>query len=337
MCYNIRMNNLILSSPREDISINKFDALTSIPVETVWLANFPSENTRKTYQRTVATFLIDLGIETSDQLYRVELAHVVAWRSQMRSEGKSNATVRHHLSALSSLYKFLTDRQLCPHNPVSGVLRPNSATKGVGSNKTPALTRRQVRWMLDAPLTHSGQRKSSELQKLRDRALLCIFFFTGARCSEPGSLKVRDFRQDRGYWVLEFTAKGEKTNVVAIAEVDDPDSECVTAIQEYLTLSGHGHDPEAPLFLAIKNGKSGQPLSGKTFYRIFKRYVDLIGLPDTITPHSARTSFITQCYEIGLPGEDIQQTVAHSSITTTEGYNQSGRKLRKSASLVVKY
>ncbi|WP_189639108.1 tyrosine-type recombinase/integrase [Paramylibacter ulvae] len=80
-----------------------------------------------------------------------------------------------------------------------------------------------------------------------------------------------------------------------------------------------------------------QPLTRNSFFKIFKKYVALVALPDTITPHSARATFITQAYEAGMQGEDIQRTVGHSSITTTEGYNQSAKKLRKSASLGMRY
>ncbi len=100
--------------------------------------------------------------------------------------------------------------------------------------------------MLDAPDTDI-------LQGLRDRAILHVYFYTGGRCSEPGTLRVRDFRQD------------------------------------------------------------------------------------VITPHSARATFITQAYEAGLHGEDIQRTVGHASITTIEGYNRTAKRHRKSVSFGMLY
>jgi len=66
----------------------------------------------------------------------------------------------------------------------------------MGSGKTPALMPRQVRAMLDAP-------DNDTLVGLRDRAILHVYFYTGGRCSDPGSLKVRDFRQDGEYTVAQ--------------------------------------------------------------------------------------------------------------------------------------
>ena len=302
-----------------------YNVLAQIPAENVWLANFHSTNTRQAYRRAVGEFIAASGMTSPEELYQAGQAHVIAWRDAMKAKGLSNATIANRLSALSSLYRFLADKQLCASNPVSGVLRPKTGNNGLGSGKTPALTASQVRQMLDTP-------DIDTLKGLRDRAILHVYFFTGGRCSEPASLKVKDFRPDADYWVLELTVKGEKTNTVAIH------NECQIAIRRYLEASGHGEDRNAPLFLAVKHGQNtGQPLSRNRFYSLFKEYVRKAGLPPEITPHSARATFITQAYEAGWQGEDIQRTVGHASITTTEGYNRTARKHRKSASFAVNY
>jgi len=177
-----------------------------------------------------------------------------------------------------------------------------------------------------------------ELQKLRDRAILHLYFYTGGRCSEPARLKVEDFRQDQGLWVVEFTTKGEKTNIVAIGEVGDENAECVQALQDYLNVSGHTENKSAPLFMAVKTGRNAnRQMTRGNFYSLFRKYVRLTNLPNEITPHSARATFITQAYDMGMSGEDIQRTVNHSSITTTENYNKSAKKLRRSAALGMHY
>ena len=128
------------------------------------------------------------------------------------------------------------------------------------------------------------------------------------------------------------------TNIVAIGEVGDENAECVQALQEYLDAAGHKQNKSAPLFLAVKSDrKTQQQMTRGNFYSLFKKYVTLAGLPEKITPHSARATFITQAYDMGMSGEDIQRTVNHSSITTTESYNQSAKKLRKSAALAMHY
>lgn len=304
---------------------NAYHVLAETRAESLWLANFTSANTRMVYRNAVADFLVTMGIDSPDALYGASQGHVIAFREALRERGLSKASVANRLSALSSLYKFLADKQLCPTNPVAGVRRPHSGAKGLGSGKTPALSAPQVRAMLDAP-------DIDTLKGLRDRAILHVYFFTGGRVAEPASLRVKDFRMDADYWVLEFNTKGDKTNTIAIH------TECQIAIRRYLEAAGHGGEPNSPLFQAVKTGQNfGGPLGRQQFYSIFKKYARQVGLPANITPHSARATFITQAYAAGLQGEDIQRTVGHSSITTTEGYNRTAKRHRKSASFGVNY
>lgn len=301
-----------------------FEVLSNVRSENVWLANFPSENTRDAYQRSVASFIATLGITTPDDLYTVKQAHVLAWRASLEKAGLSQATIANRLSALSSLYKHLTDQQLTSSNPVAGVKRPKTGNAGIGSGKSPTLSKRQVRSMLDAPNTDT-------LQGLRDRALLHVYFYVGARCSEPALLKVKDFGYDAEFPILSLTIKGKKTNTVAI------NLECAKTIREYLDASGHGFDAEAYIFEPVKNGKPGTPLSRAQLYKLFDRYSKLAGIDTTAFPHMARATMITAAFEAGCAGEDIQRTVGHSSITTTEGYNHTAQKHRQSASLKIGY
>lgn len=301
-----------------------FELLQNIRAENVWLANFSSTNTRDAYKRAVASFASTVGIETPEELYGASQAHVIAWRTAMESAGLSQASIANRLSALSSLYRHLADTGLVAQNPVSGVKRPKTGNAGIGAGKSPSLTRRQVRAMLDAPNTDT-------LQGLRDRALLHVYFYTGARCSEPGRLKVKDVRFDREYTVLDLIIKGNKRNSVAIHP------ECAKAIREYLDAAEHSDDGEAFLFQAVKNGKPRQPISRVQFYHLFQKHARTAGLPEGVYPHVARSTFITEAYETGVPGEAIQRTVGHASITTTEGYNHTIVKHRESASLKMGY
>jgi site-specific recombinase XerD len=301
-----------------------FDVLSNVRSENVWLANFSSENTKEAYRRSVASFIATIGITTPDDLYLVQQAHVLAWRTSLEQAGHSQATIASRLAALSSLFKHLTDQQLTSSNPVAGVKRPKTGNAGVGSGKSPTLSKRQVRAMLDAP-------DITKPQGLRDRALLHVFFYVGARCSEPGQLRVKDFGYDAEFPILTMKIKGNRTNTVAI------NLECATAIREYLDATEHGYDPEAYIIQPIQNGRAGLSLSRSQFQKLFKKYARKAGVESIAFPHMARATMITAAYEAGCAGEDIQRTVGHSSITTTEGYNHTAQKHRQSASLKIGY
>ncbi|WP_299378293.1 tyrosine-type recombinase/integrase [uncultured Tateyamaria sp.] len=301
-----------------------FDVLSNAREENAWLANFSSHNTRQTYRRAIASFVATLDISSPDDLYKVKQAHVIAWRSSMEAAGLSQGSIANRLSSLSSLYRHLTDTQLVPANPCAGVRRPKTGNLGIGAGKSPTLSRRQVRAFLDAPDTQT-------IQGLRDRALLHVFFYVGARCSEPAKLRVKDFGYDAEFPVLTLTIKGNKTNSVAI------NLECARALREYLDIAPHGQNPEALLFQPVKNGNKGASLHRSQLYNLFKRYAVKAGIDHNVFPHMARATMITSAFEAGCAGEDIQRTVGHASITTTEGYNHTAQKHRQSASLKIGY
>lgn len=298
--------------------------LAAMPEESVWLANFTSEQTRSTYRNAVAEFIRFLDLQAADDLYTLTRAHVIAWRDDLMVRGASPRTIANRLSALSSLYGHLCERQLAPVNPTTGVKRPRVASQTV---ETPALTREQVRAMLNAPDLET-------LQGLRDRALLSVYFYTGCRVSEPCRLRVKDLHQDQAWWVLDFTIKGGKRHRVAI------NPECVNDLQAYMnamrTELGETYDRDSWLFQPMYNGTGGA-MTRLQFYNLFKRYAKLAGLSGRITPHSARATLVTEALERDHPVEAVQKTVGHASVTTTLAYDKRRQKMKDSASLVVRF
>lgn len=313
--------NQISPLPSQSVS----DALATISEEQVWLANFTSLRTRQTYANAVRELIGFLGVETTEQLYEIGQAHIIAWRDQLAAEGASPRTIANRLSAVSSLFTHLCEKQLCARNPTAGVKRPKIASQSV---ETPALSRVQVRAMLDAPDPES-------LQGLRDRALLHVYFYTGCRESEPCTLRLRDFHMDQGYWVLDFTVKGGKRNRVAIHP------ECQHALTLYIEAMqatlGEAYGRDAWLFQAMYNGQPGRPMSRQRFYQLFRKYADLAALPLGVVPHSARATFITEALDREHPAEAVQKTVGHASITTTLAYDKRDQHPKNSASFAVRY
>jgi site-specific recombinase XerD len=82
------------------------------------------------------------------QLRTVTRAHVIAWRKALEARNLTPASIRRKLSALSSLYDYLCERNAVLGNPVDGVKRP-AANGNEGS--TPALGDAQARRLLEAP------------------------------------------------------------------------------------------------------------------------------------------------------------------------------------------
>lgn len=295
--------------------------LATLPPETVWLANFISPQTKKTYKNAVKQFLSFAGIEDSEQLHTVTSAHLIAWREQLSNTGASPRTINNKISALSSLYKFLCQEQITKINPADSVKRLR-----VNQNKveTPVLTPQQVRTLLDC--THG-----ETLKDIRDRAILHTLFYTGCRVAEVTTLQVKNLLEDNGYLVIDFTVKGGKKNRIAIHQ------ELQITLRNYLTKQGHEQDRQSPLFLPVKPEGSRKKLSSRQINNIFHATRKKAGLPPTLSPHSARATLITNALENNCPIEAVQKSVGHANITTTQAYDKRESHYRESASFKVCY
>lgn len=83
------------------------------------------------------------------------------------------------MSALSSLYEFLTDKNAVATNPVKGVKRPKVDSY---EGKTPAIADKEARQLMNLP-------NDKSLKGLRDRAMLATLLYHGLRREELCQLK----------------------------------------------------------------------------------------------------------------------------------------------------
>lgn len=316
------MNQEIMPGSQNDISV--FKTLKEIPEELLWKANFNSDNSILTYDKAIHSFLSFIGISSPEELREINHGHVIAFKKFLQNKGHSPRTINNRLSAISSLFNHLIDKQVVKINVAQGVKRMR-----VNSDRVEAkvLTPEEVRKMLDAP-------DPSKLQGLRDKAILSTLFFTGCRISEVCTLKVKDFYQEQGFYVLDFWVKGGKRNRLAIHQ------ELQIALREYLRIAGHENNKDSFLFLPVKhapgNSDKNRKMSRRIIDYLFQKYAK-IAVIDGITPHSARATFITQAMENNCPIEAVQKTVGHAQIKTTQMYDKRVAKYRESASFAVRY
>jgi integrase/recombinase XerD len=184
--------------PKRTLTPAQYGALADVPPEREWLANITNPKTKRAYERDVAEFSSFSGLHESRQMRTVTRAHVIAWCKDMEIRSLSPASIRRKLSALSSLFDYLCERNAVAGNPVDGVKRP-MANNNEGS--TPALGDAQARRLLDAP-------PSDTLKGVRDRAILATLLYHGIRREELCQLRVREMQSRQG--VVHFRVKGKR-------------------------------------------------------------------------------------------------------------------------------
>lgn len=272
----------------------------------VWLDSLASPQTRRSYQTAARGFIAFHGFSSVEALRAAGPTQIMAWRDHLLGTGASPHTVQNRLAAVASLFRHLGARWNLADNPAVGIQRPRLEQPQAAHPLRLALE--QVRHLLYAPALDT-------LMGVRDRAILHVLFYTGCRISAIAQLQVRDWRLEADEWLLALPDRdGARRALVAHPEL-------CRALRAYLAQTGHGSEPEAPLFLALRDSVARRPLTTRQVSKLFQRYVQAAHLPPEVTPHSARATFISSVLERRCPIEAVRAAVGHRRRATTERYN----------------
>ncbi|WP_017842797.1 tyrosine-type recombinase/integrase [Methylotuvimicrobium buryatense] len=322
------MTDLLLKNPERALTAKQFQQLSDVPPELEWFANLSSEKTRKAYQNDIHDFAQFVGISQPAEFRIVTRSHVIAWRKTIEEKKFSDATIRRKLSALSSLFEYLCEKNAVTHNPVKGVKRP-AANNNEG--KTPALSNDQARLLLEAPPedTVKGQ---------RDRAILAALLYHGLRRQELCNLSVKDYQRRSGVMMFHVHGKRKKERFVPV----EPKTQRLIA--EYLELAGHGEQLDSALFRPVKNNANGildKPLNPRSVYRdVVMFYAKKVGITlDThgFCVHSLRATAATNALDHKADIAKVQEWLGHANVSTTRLYDKRNSRPEESPSFRVEY
>ncbi len=149
----------------------------------------------------------------------------------------------------------------------------------------------------------------------RDLAVLLLLYGCGLRISEALQITQCD-APVRGRDTLRIVGKGNKERVVPVLPVTQQ------AIERYLALCPYPLDADEPMFRGAKGG----PLSPRIIQLAIARAREVLGLPETATPHALRHSFATHLLSAGADLRQIQELLGHASLSTTQVYTQVDRE-----------
>ena len=224
-------------------------------------------------------------------------------RKKPNSEpGLSSRSIGLYLSAIKSLFKFLKANG-CPVNPTEDIKSPR-VNKSKHSRHP--LSIKQTKEMV----------KIDDDNK-RNKALRLLLVATGLRTIEVMRANVGDLSYIGDKRILYVKGKGrdEKDNWVKISKsVND-------ALLTYLK-SRNGVADNEPLFISESTNPNNQGrLSTLSIRRIIKSNLNSIGLIDnSFSAHSLRHKAGCNILRAGGTIEQVQQTLRHSDISTSQIY-----------------
>jgi len=225
-------------------------------------------------------------------------------KGQQASTLKKN-TQNYHLIALRSFLKYLMKRGITSLSPDRIDLAK------IKERSLDLISSQELTRLLNAPTENviETNKKDDLLRRLRDKAILELFFSTGLRLSELCSLNSDlDLSKDE----FSIRGKGEKVRVVFLSEA------AKVAIRNYLKLR---KDMDEPLFVQFsQHGTKNNRLTPRSIERIVKFYAIKAGISKKVTPHIIRHSFATDLLSNGADIRSVQMMLGHANIATTQIY-----------------
>lgn len=242
------------------------------------------------------------GSPSLDQLTALKIIDFRAWLASRHRDGHARSSIARNLAALRSFYRFL-DRFHGRHNPAIKALR----TPKLEQRLPRPLSSDQAKDLVESAPTISDDDWIGK----RDAAFLLLLYGAGLRIGEALSLNREAAGSNpKALKQLIVTGKGNKQRLVPILPIIGE------AIADYIRLCPHHMTPSSPLFLGLR----GKRLQSALMRRQVQALRQLLGLPESATPHALRHSFATHLLNDGADLRTIQELLGHASLSTTQNY-----------------
>lgn len=142
----------------------------------------------------------------------------------------------------------------------------------------------------------------------RNRALLRTLYIGGLRVSELAGLCWRDLvARNDGEGQMTIFGKGSKIRVVLLPP---------SLWQELMPLRGIADEQDDPVLRSRKGGHLDQ----SRLLRIVRGAARRAGIAQNVSPHWLRHAHASHALDRGCPAHLLQQTLGHSSLSTTSVY-----------------
>ena len=279
--------------------------------------------------------IADIPLETLEHLTKTDMEAFILYlrerpllNTYSQKNGVSQTTINRTISALSSLFKYLTEEV---ENADGEPYFYRNVMKKVQTKKkreTLAARAENIKGKLflgdesqefldfidETYEKKLSNRANSSFQKnkIRDLALIALILASGIRLSEAVNTDLRDLQLQQG--LVEVTRKGGKRDVVNIAPFALP------YLENYLTIRENRYQPEKTekaLFLSIYRGISKR-IDASSVEKMVGKYSQAFKV--RVTPHKLRHTLATRLYAETNSQVLVSHQLGHSSTQVTDLY-----------------
>jgi integrase/recombinase XerC len=281
------------------------DLRAAIGLWAAWLAGErrASAHTIAAYSRDLAFFLDFLAEHLGElpslaAISALQPADFRAYLAGRAHNGVERRSLARGMSVLRGFVRFLERRGFASTSALAAMRSPK-----LPESVPKPLTIDDATGAVDTV----GSLTVNDWEGKRDTAILTLLYGCGLRVSE--ALGLRRGEAPLGE-TLAITGKGRKQRQLPVLPG------VRTAVADYLAACPHMVAKEGPLFVGARGG----PLNPRLVQRRMEALRDLLGLPDSATPHALRHSFATHLLGAGGDLRAIQELLGHASLSTTQRY-----------------
>jgi integrase/recombinase XerC len=204
------------------------------------------------------------------------------------------------LSTFRSFFKYLLIENKIKNNPALNIQAPKTGRKLPATLDVDSVAR-----LIEI--------KGDEIETVRDRAILELFYSSGLRLSELSLLDIEEgIKSVSG--IIRVMGKGDKQRELPVG------SKACAAIKEWLKRRNELVSEEYRDVKALFLGKQGKRIHNSVIQKRLKYWAKKQGIDMNVFPHMLRHSFASHMLESSGDLRAVQELLGHADISTTQIY-----------------
>ena len=257
-----------------------------------------ADNTIIAYRRdleNMAAYFYSANISTPGEVQGSDIVNYAAELSRNNLAPTSRARA---MVACRMYYKYLVSERIITINPTDFVDQPK-----LFKHLPQELSPDEVKNLLKA---EDGLGNLPD----RNRAIMELFYATGARVSEICGIRMVDLNLKERF--VRLMGKGGKERMTPITRV------AAAVIGNYIDAARKELDKNNSPYLFLS--RTGKKLDRINIFLLVKRLAVKAGITKNVYPHLLRHSFATHMLEGGANLRAVQMLLGHADLSTTEIY-----------------
>lgn len=258
-----------------------------------------SANTCRAYERDIKQFKIFLSERGIEQVYDAVNSDIVAYLMELKSQGKTKATLNRKMASIRTYYGFLQKKEGLIENPADNI-------------KTPKIAKKEIDYLEPDEVTRLMEIPDDSEKGMRDKAILELLYATGIRAGELISMEMADLNLRMGF----VTCDGEniRARIIPVGRM------ARNALEKYIKNARprmvRNNENERSLFVNFQ----GKALTRQGLWKILKEYGVKCQLRTSLTPQVLRNSFAIHMLQNGADIKSLQELMGHEDISATQVY-----------------